>query len=195
MPFSDSVSARYSKRMTSLFCFCIVGDVALPGVENEEPVLRLRVVHRGLGLHDLEPDRVLPDAECVVEEIFPGLDVVLVFVCPVEQHLFTVVGNCKLLLRRVPAHTHEIPIVVVPGEELVDVVEDLGFVLIRDGCRQYMPPSSLCTRLCQISTNRCVGKLRIEIARREKSGRSERLIDRGFPVHPLLFLAAPSSVS
>lgn len=75
-------------------------------------------------MDDLEPDRVSADVKCVVEEMLPGLDVVLVFISPVEQNLFTVVGHCELLLRRVTAHAHEVAIIVVAGEELVDMVED-----------------------------------------------------------------------
>jgi len=88
----------------------------------------------------MKPDRVFTDTKCVVEEMLPRLDVVLVFIGPVEQNLFTVVRYCELLLRRVAAHTHEVPIVIVTREELVDVVEDLGLMFVPAGKVEQISP-------------------------------------------------------
>ncbi|OQA56243.1 MAG: hypothetical protein BWY45_01886 [Euryarchaeota archaeon ADurb.Bin294] len=92
--------------------------------KKEVPVCCLHIILGCFCLHCPKPDGILTDPEGRIGKELTGLDVVLVLVCPVKENLFTVVGNSILLSCRIPAKGHEITLLVVPGEERVNMGED-----------------------------------------------------------------------
>ena len=108
---------------------------------HEEPLVALHVVLLDVGV--LEPEahcHAVGGGPVVVAEVLGGLDVVLVAVRPVQVHLLAVVGDGVPLIPAVPPPGDEVPVLVVPAEERVQVVVGIGF--------DSLPaPAGLCRRL------------------------------------------------
>ncbi len=80
-------------------------------------VVVFAVVFGGVGGHQTEMHRAAVfQLEAVVGEVFAALGVVLVFVGPVQHHLFTGVGN-GVGVALVAALADEVAVVKVAGEE------------------------------------------------------------------------------
>ena len=105
-------------------CLLVVGSFLHVG--DKEALLALHVVLLGVGGGKLEVDGHAARLVAVVVEVLAGLDVVLVGVRPVEVDLLAVVRDGVLLPSGVATLGEEVAVVVVAGEEGVDVVEDLG---------------------------------------------------------------------
>ncbi|KAF5045051.1 hypothetical protein DSECCO2_485330 [anaerobic digester metagenome] len=73
---------------------------------------------------------VRPHVESVALQEPVGLDVVLVLVRPVEEHLLAIVRYSILLLCRVPPQGEKVAILVVAGEEHLQMLKDLRFMHI-----------------------------------------------------------------
>ena len=68
---------------------------------------------------------VRPQAESVVAKVLAGLDVVLVFVCPVERDLLALVGD-GVDAGLVDSLGEEIAVGVIATEEAIEVIVDLA---------------------------------------------------------------------
>ncbi|OQA53076.1 MAG: hypothetical protein BWY45_03079 [Euryarchaeota archaeon ADurb.Bin294] len=107
--------------------FLLLRIILLSGIRvcnQEVTVCCLHIILGRLRLHRPEPNGILTDTEGRIGKELTGLDIVLVLVCPVEKNLFAVVGNSILLSCRIPAKRHEITLLVIPGEERMNMRED-----------------------------------------------------------------------
>jgi hypothetical protein len=81
----------------------------------------------GRGVAQFENNSVALNSESVVFEAFACFNVVLIFRCPVEDDLFPTVGDGVSFVSSVASFGNKVAVLVITGEESVEVVVDAGF--------------------------------------------------------------------
>ncbi|MEO0050596.1 MAG: hypothetical protein ABIK42_05585 [candidate division WOR-3 bacterium] len=120
--------------------------------DKEALFCRLIGTKFGLCLNNPEYSANVLDSEGVVTEKFAGLDIILVRVCPVEFYLFTIIRDgVAVPSDGIAIMGSKVALLIIPGEEVVKVVEDLKFYLINRLCLIL-----LCLYRKEFPADRCV---------------------------------------